>query len=1158
MLDRTSWYHDWHLHLNPPGQEGGATGGIGLFLYEGGVSAGLGDGSRNWADGEWHHLVVVRDGAHGALWVDGTLRDENDGMISVAGDSPLCVGNSYSGDYYQRKGWHGRLDEIRIYDRALSADEIRALHAEGVPRLNDGGDADGDSLSNLDERLLGTDPLVADTDGDGLSDGEEVGCVRQLDFGGEWACASNGWAAVEAESDEEGGYAYFWFDEPLVLGGERVEDVVFQWNGVLFLNTSEHYRLELLEDVPEELSCTNASLGTALVVAPFWAERPAGSAAPAVSAFRRASGGQVEYAVRYDGMPGWGTGTPSFQVTFAFTNGVHRWTDVVYGAGLPSEEAWEGACVGVLHLLSGAAHARGDLPSFPPSPLRRLRFLPGTGTDPLAADTDADGLDDGWEVDWGLDPASPSDGADADADGDGLANGRERALGTSPVLADTDGDGLPDGWEVGCGLDPLSADGPDGASGDPDGDGLSNAQERIVGTSPTAFDTDGDGAGDGAGDADGDGLSNAEEFAYGTSPVLADTDDDGVSDYDEIHADPPTDPCDPDMDGDGMPNGWERRNGFRQDDASDAAGDADLDGLSNLDECRFGTDPRSWDTDGDGLSDAFEARVLGSDPLRADMDGDGLLDGDEFGCVVRTDEVPWLAFDASTNLTDAVRRGGDAAWWTLPWTVEVQGRPVTNVLFDIDGSLLLRRTGPGVGDWDRDVEVRPGGWASMLHEAGDRPPRVRAGTATWRGEDCILVEWENLRQNWNAAGVFSCQLVIPAASRNRAYARVRAVDGVLDWSACQTSGFYCSDSIGFYITLEDVGGPAAPGGYAYMMDFGHLTDPNLADTDGDGLPDGREVALGADPTRVDTDGDGLPDGYEAERGLDPASPLDGADADSDGDGLANGRERALGTNPVLADTDGDGLDDGAEVVAGTNPSRPTRTATASRTPGSSSGGRIPSWWTRTATGSTTGGRRRSAPTRRGRTRTATGLATPPKSRRGRTRLIPTRTETGFPTGGRRRSAPIRSTPTRTATAWTTARRWTPAPIPFGRTRTATAFWTARRRRSAPPPSSPTRTATASRTARSGASEPSRTAPTRTATVSRTGARSSWAPTRSGRTRTATASKTDGRSNSAPIRSTPTRTTMGSPTATRSPQGRAPSSPTRTATACRTPGRSGTG
>lgn len=41
-------------------------------------------------------------------------------------------------------------------------------------------------------------------------------------------------------------------------------------------------------------------------------------------------------------------------------------------------------------------------------------------------------------------------------------------------------------------------------------------------------------------------------------------------------------------------------------------------------------DDAKVDTDGDGLKDKFERRILGTDPNRADTDGDGLDDGAEF------------------------------------------------------------------------------------------------------------------------------------------------------------------------------------------------------------------------------------------------------------------------------------------------------------------------------------------------------------------------------------------------------------------------------------------------------------------------------------------------------------------------------------------------
>lgn len=47
-----------------------------------------------------------------------------------------------------------------------------------------------------------------------------------------------------------------------------------------------------------------------------------------------------------------------------------------------------------------------------------------------------------------------------------------------------------------------------------------------------------------------------------------------------------------DSDGDGMPNGWERANGFKNDDATDGAKDADGDGYSNLEEYLNATEPR--------------------------------------------------------------------------------------------------------------------------------------------------------------------------------------------------------------------------------------------------------------------------------------------------------------------------------------------------------------------------------------------------------------------------------------------------------------------------------------------------------------------------------------------------------------------------------------
>lgn len=57
--------------------------------------------------------------------------------------------------------------------------------------------------------------------------------------------------------------------------------------------------------------------------------------------------------------------------------------------------------------------------------------------------------------------------------------------------------------------------------------------------------------------------------------------------------------------------------------------DADGDGLSDADEARLGTNPNEPDTDKDGKKDGAEVHQFKTNPLAKDSDGDGVADGQE-------------------------------------------------------------------------------------------------------------------------------------------------------------------------------------------------------------------------------------------------------------------------------------------------------------------------------------------------------------------------------------------------------------------------------------------------------------------------------------------------------------------------------------------------
>ena len=97
-------------------------------------------------------------------------------------------------------------------------------------------------------------------------------------------------------------------------------------------------------------------------------------------------------------------------------------------------------------------------------------------------------------------------------------------------------------------------------------------------------------------------------YLPGEIPEESDPDNDGLTTETELiftH----TDPLDNDTDKDGLPDGWEDRNGLDPNDPegeSGCDGDPDHDGVPNSDEYTLGTKPRDQDSDHDGITDGSE------------------------------------------------------------------------------------------------------------------------------------------------------------------------------------------------------------------------------------------------------------------------------------------------------------------------------------------------------------------------------------------------------------------------------------------------------------------------------------------------------------------------------------------------------------------------
>ncbi|MHC4345559.1 MAG: LamG-like jellyroll fold domain-containing protein [Planctomycetota bacterium] len=90
--------------------------------------------SLTWSSRTWYHAVAVWTSSYMKLYVNGNLVDSN----TEIGATDAAITHSWFGRFAQ-SGYYfnGMIDDVRIYDQALSAEEVQELYQSGLPIMID-------------------------------------------------------------------------------------------------------------------------------------------------------------------------------------------------------------------------------------------------------------------------------------------------------------------------------------------------------------------------------------------------------------------------------------------------------------------------------------------------------------------------------------------------------------------------------------------------------------------------------------------------------------------------------------------------------------------------------------------------------------------------------------------------------------------------------------------------------------------------------------------------------------------------------------------------------------------------------------------------------------------------------------------------------------
>ena len=449
------------------------------------------------------------------------------------------------------------------------------------------------------------------------------------------------------------------------------------------------------------------------------------------------------------------------------------------------------------------------------------------------------------------------------------------------------------------------------SSQDQDGDGLLNSEERTNGTNQWRFDTD------------SDGLSDKFEVDYGTNPTKSDTDSDGLNDALELRLS--TDPFVRDTDDDGLSDSEEHKGWqvdftyygyeFTEKVWSDPLmTDTDDDGLTDLEEFMKRLNPRSGDTDGNGIHDANESTI----PI--------------YGCIKDVDfnekgSSVMVKPDEHVNATVNYRLigvrdpdSGDPANCSI--VVTMDNSSFNQTIYN--GTPVVGNKTEGSTNFSFNASSTEGiypiryywNW-SCLDEVLPEEEREIIG---------VIITTENATAEWVTDGADADSDGIIDINEAIGWAvNFTDANGTHTIRVTSDSRSMDTDSDGLtdleewnWFTnssnprAEDTDGDGVTDLVELLWDYDLLS----YDTDGDGLDDGTELTFNSDPKQKDTDNDGLTDLEEFELDSDPRNP------DTDGDGINDTDEKDCGSSLLLPDPDDDTLFDNLECELGTDPWNP--------------------------------------------------------------------------------------------------------------------------------------------------------------------------------------------------------------------------------------------